>query len=185
MASEMRRAAKLLVESKALTFESRHSASESLERLRSVLGSARPGAISRGIAGEASPEGVVLFEHGKTPRSANALFEGSWRVEGQQARLEGAFKPTSRARRFLRISSFALSAFVAASILVYTMATDDAVRYLVPFLTALCILGFPMAALGMASQREAEEARIAKAIRAVLAGEEDKLPPAHRYADED
>lgn len=185
MASEMRRAARLLVESKAQSFESRHSPGEALARLKSILGSARSGAISRGIAGQASPEGVVLFEYGKTPRSANALFEGSWRAEGDRARLEGAFKPTSRARRFLRMSSFALSAFVAASILVYVASTDEVIRYLVPFLTVLSILGFPMAVLGMASQREAEEARIAKAVRAALAGEEDKLPPPQKYADED
>jgi hypothetical protein len=134
---------------------------------------------------EFEAEGVVLFEYDKTPRSANALFEGSWRVEGDRARLEGAFLPTSRARRFVRISSFALSTFVAASIFVYIGATDDAVRYLVPFLTALSILGFPMAVLAMASQREAEEARITKAVRAALAGEEDKLPPMQKYADED
>jgi hypothetical protein len=184
MASEMRRVAKALVDGRAAGFESRHSLDESIRRLCSAIESGRED--RRGIDGEAAPDRVVLYEAGRTPRSANALFEGTWAESDGALRLEGAFGPTRRARRFIRASSLALSAFVVASVAVLVLpGVGPTPRYLVPFLTLLAIVGFPLAVLAMGSQREAEEARITRTVRALLMDEEERFPPPHRYADEE
>jgi len=57
--------------------------------------------------------------------------------------------------------------------------------FLVPMITVLAVLGLPFLVLGLASQREADESRIRKAIRVALMDEEEAFPPMQRWADED
>ena len=54
-----------------------------------------------------------------------------------------------------------------------------------PLVTVLAILGLPFVALGLASQRDAAEARLRRAIRVALLDEPERLPPRPQWEDED
>jgi hypothetical protein len=51
--------------------------------------------------------------------------------------------------------------------------------------TALAMFAMPLAVNAISSQREAEESRLARAIRAALRDESAAYPPQQRWADED
>ena len=154
MASETRRAAKALIEHRVERFESRHAADESRLRLDRALTNARP-------------EGRVVF----TPR---------WTSEGALCVLNAEFAPPPRTQRFLKAMSFAMSLLVVASawLIFSPRAEGEPVAYLVPLFTGLAILALPFVFGALGSNREAEEARIRKAIRAALVDEEIGHPPA-------
>lgn len=160
MASEARRAAKGLVERRVERFESRHSLAESQARLQTMLGRARA-------------TGKVRF----TPR---------WIEEGPRAALEAEFAPPPGMQRFLQVLSIAMTLLLAASVwAIASSEPGEAKRYLVPIVTAFAVLALPLFAVGLGSQREAEEARIRKAIRVALMDEDEGFPPRQRWADED
>ncbi len=148
MASETRRAAKALIERRVERFESRHAAEESKSRLDRALANARP-------------EGRVVF----TPR---------WASEGALCVLNAEFAPPPRTQRFLKAMSFAMSLLVIASawLIFSPRAEGEAVAYLVPLFTGFAILALPFVFVALGSNREAEEARIRKAIRAALVDED-------------
>ena len=154
MASETRRAAKALIEHRVERFESRYAADESKSRLEDALANARP-------------EGRVVF----TPR---------WASEGALCVLHAEFAPPPRTQRLLKAMSFAISVLVIASAwLIFSPRTDgEAVAYLVPLFTGFAILALPFVFVALGSNREAEEARIRKAIRLALVDEEVGHPPA-------
>lgn len=160
MASEMRRSAKALVEHRSESFESRHTIEESKARLAAALRKA----------------GLTDL----------AQFSATWRNVGDRAILDAQFAPSPRTQRFLKIASFVMLLLMASCVWALASAEEDrALKFLVPMFTVLAILGFPLVALALASQREAEESRIRKAIRVALLDEEEKFPAAQRWQDED
>jgi predicted membrane-bound mannosyltransferase len=147
MASEMRRSAKALVEHRSESFDSRHGLEESQARLAAALRKA-------GIANLAQ-------------------FNATWRSDNGRTILEAHFSPSPRTQRFLKIASLVMLLLVASCFWALGSADEDrALKFLLPMFTVLAILGFPFVALGLASQREAEEARIRKAIRVALLDED-------------
>ncbi len=153
MASETRRAAKALIEHRVERFESRHAAAESKLRLDAALAHARP-------------EGRVVF----TPR---------WELAGPLVVLNAEFAPAPRIQRVLKATSAAMTALVAASawVLLTPRPEGDALTFLLPLITGLVILALPFVFVALGSNREAEEARIRKAIRTALVDEEIGHPP--------
>jgi len=143
MASETRRIAKGLVERRVERFESRHPLEASQARLASAIA-----ALDLGGATE---------------------FTAAWKVEQGKAWLEAHFAPSRRTHRRLQMTSVALTLLVAASIWVVASAREEgALLFLVPLFTVLGVLAFPFVAVGLGSQREADEARIRRAIRQAL-----------------
>jgi len=156
--SELKRAARALVEVRSERFESRHGLEESKARLADALGRARA-------------EGRSVF----TP---------AWSADGGRTVLEARFAPPATTLRVLKALSVGLAIAVAAS--AWAIATQEgAVQFLLPLSTALAMLAVPFVALGLGSQREAEEARIRKAIRVALLDEVERLGPRQRWEDEE
>jgi hypothetical protein len=158
MASEMRRAAKALVETRKETFESRHPLEESRVKLQRAI------------------DALALKDA--------SMFRASWREEKGRAYLDAEFVPAPRIQRFLRMMSIAMTLLVAASAwLIFSDAERTASAFLVPLFTALAIFAFPFVAVALGSQREANESRIRRAIRRTLLDEQDL--PRKRWDDED
>lgn len=146
--SEMKRAAKSLLERRIERFESRHALDSSRERLRDAL--------SRARIDEPWP------------------FQARWTEAQGQVALEATYEPSSGTRAFLVAMSIGFTLLVAASFLVVTRTEEGALRFLVPMFTVLAVLGFPFVTLAMASNRDALESRIRKAIRVALLDEDEK-----------
>ena len=114
------------------------------------------------------------------------LYRPSWVTEGTQAILEVELAPPPATLKLLKGLSLGMALLVAASAwVILAPQITGSVTFLLPLMTVLAILGFPMLVLAMASNREAEESRIRKAIRVALLGEEEKFPPQQRWKDED
>ena len=157
--SEMRRAARALVERRTERFESRHDMHDSRRRLEASLARA-------GLA-------------------TDATFAIAWREEGGTAILEASFLPSRRTLLALRMLSIGMLALLLASAWVVTQREEGAERFLLPLSTVLAILALPFVTLALASSREAREARIRKAIRVALRDEDEALPPQQKWPDED
>ena len=156
--SELKRAARSLVQTRTERFESLHGLAQSRERLDEALKRIGP----------AGP----------------TTFTTSWGEENGRATLEARFAPTPRTQRLLQLLSLGMSLAVAAS--VWAIATQEGpLQFAVPLFTVLATLALPFVALGFASQREAAEARIRRAIRVALLDEPERLPPQQRWEDED
>ncbi len=156
--SEMKRAARALVEVRSERFESRHALEESKARLAEALERARA--------------------------TGRSVFTPAWSAEGDRAVLEARFAPPASTVRLLKALSAGMALAVAAS--AWAIATQEgSVQFLLPLTTVLAVLALPFVALGLGSQREAEEARIRKAIRVALLDEEDRLAPRQRWDDEE
>ena len=160
MASEARRVAKALVETRTERFESRHGIDDAQARLQAAIARARP-------------EGRVVF----TPR---------WSSAGAGSILEAQFAPPARTQRLLKSMSVAMTALLAASLWAALSPHAGAtLGFLLPLCAGLTILALPFVFVALGSNREAEEARIRKAIRVALLDEEDRLPPRQRWSDEE
>jgi hypothetical protein len=146
MASEMRRMAKALVETREETYASRHTLEESKARADAVLASLGTKALR---------------------------FERSWSNDRGNVTLEVRFAPASRTRRFLQASSMVLTLLVlSAAWALLAPGEDRPTRLLLPLFAALGVLAFPFVVAALGSQREAEEARIRKALRRALSEDE-------------
>src|SRR5438270_14073249 len=97
MASEMRRVAKALVESRSESFATRHSRDESLRRVTSALAA-------------------------RMPRTA--IVETAWTDDGEGLRLHVSFRPARVVRRFLRATSIALMVLVASSAWIFASSEE-------------------------------------------------------------
>jgi len=157
--SEMKQAAKSLVERRVERFESVFPLEESRARLASALQRAR-------IA-------------------PDAAFVPHWTEEAGRAVLEAELLPSRGIHGLLRAISVGMLILVVASIYVYMTLAGGALRFLLPLCTVLVILGFPIFTLGLNSQREARESRIRRAIRVALLDADGKFPPPQRWADEE
>ena len=143
MPSEMRRAARALVESRVETFAPGSAPGPARERLERALARLGP------------------------PRAF--VFAGRWSERDGDALYEATFDPAPGTRRFLNGLSALLAGLVAAS--AWTLASEGAppaARFLVPLVTAFGIVGMPLAVIAVATRREAEESRVRRAIRAAL-----------------
>ena len=146
MPSEMRRAAKALVESRVEAFESPDAGAAARDRLERALG--------------------------RLGTARAFVFAGRWSERDGKAVYEATFGPARGTQRFLHGLSASLVALVAAS--AWALASGDAppaARFLLPLCAGLAIVARPLAVIGVASRREAEESRFRRAIRSAL-GEE-------------
>jgi len=159
MASETSRTARSLIAHRTERFESRHDLAQSQARLAAALPNARM-------------EGRVVF----TPQ---------WKTEGAHAILEAGFSPPASTQRFLQVMSVALTALIAATVWGAMTSTQPALTWLLPIFTVLTVLAFPFVFVAMGSNREAEEARIRKAIRVALVDEDPSYPPPKKWKDEE
>jgi hypothetical protein len=158
--SEMRRAARSLVEHRTERFESRHSLEES--RMRLATGIERLGL------------------------KGSTRFEPAWSTANGKAVLDAHFRPASHIQSMLTVSSLVMSALIVSSVWLVISADEGvALKFLVPLFTVLATLAFPFVALALNSNRESEESRIRKAIRVALLDETERLPPAKKWDDED
>jgi hypothetical protein len=156
--SEMRRVARALVETRSERCESLHGMEESKARLARAL---------ERIGGHAA-----------------TLVALDWSEAGGRAVLDVRFAPPPRITRLLKLLSAAMAGLVAASAWVIATA-DGTLRFLLPLCTGLAILALPLLALGLGSQRAADEARILRAIGTALRDVDEKLPAPQRWQDED
>lgn len=159
MPSETRRIANALIAHRVERFESRHGLAQSQARLRDALQAARV-------------QGSVAF----TP---------AWKSEGNATVLEATFDPPPKTQRFLQSMSLAITVLIALSIWAAMAATGPALAWLLPMFTVLAVLALPFVFVAMGSNREAEEARIRRAIRVALLDEDAAFPPQQRWKDED
>ena len=155
-----RRAAEALVARRTERFESRHPLAESRARLDARLASVRLG--------------------------GHVAFTARWVAEAERATLEAEFAPSRTMQRILRLMSLSVLVLVAASAwAIFSSQPSTAMRYLLPIVTLLVLLGLPLATVGMGSHREAEEASIRKAIRIALLDEDERPPAPQRWDDEE
>lgn len=157
--SEMKRAARALVETRSERFESRHALAESKSRLEAGLAN--------------------LKLTGSSP------YHATWSEESGKAILHMEFVPKAGTQRLLTASSAVLSIMVVATVWLLVTTDDGALRYLIPMVTGMMILAFPFVALSLSSNRAAEESRIRRAIRVALQDEDPAYPPQQRWKDED
>ena len=156
----MRRAASALVETRVESFESLHP----LEASKARLG--------RALAELPAPRTFELT--------------GAWTERDGRAVYEATFAPGRRTRRFLHATSLVLALLIGSCVWVFHAAPPGAPsRFLLPFFTFLAVVAMPFAVNAAASQRQAEEARIARAVRIALRDESPEYPPPQRWPDED
>lgn len=114
------------------------------------------------------------------------VFRPTWLEKDGKAVLEMELAPQPATLKLLKGLSIAMALLVAASAwVIWSPQVSGSVTFLLPLMTGLAILGFPILTLALASNREAEEARIHKAARVALLGEEARLPPQQQWKDED
>ena len=182
MASEARRAAQALVATRPQSFPSRYSRAESIVRLTSALGAIETESGQRAaVRGAVASDRVVLAFGRHLGHRSQCTFEGAWIADGDAVRLDGAFLPVGRTRRFLASTSVVLSILILASVWALLSPNQDAsMKILVPMVTTLSILAFPFVVVAMASHREVEELAIAKVVRRAFGDENIESPPARR-----
>jgi hypothetical protein len=142
MASEMRRAAKALVESRVETFEVKGSAEAARER------------VERALAGLGTPRAL--------------RYAGAWSTADGRTSYAATFAPEARTPLVLNLISLVILGLVTAS--AWAVVTDaGSLKFLLPLGAVLALLAMPLVIAGLAARREAEESRITRAIRAALA----------------
>jgi hypothetical protein len=156
--SELRRAARRLVEARSESFESNHTVEESQRRLDAALA--------------------------KIPE-AGRRFHASWSGgDGDAAMLTATFEPSPKIQRFLKVFSIAMGLLMTLAVAAWFVA-DGALPWLTTITAALAFLFFPFVILGISSHQDARESRIRRAIRIALKDEDEKLPSPQRWDDED
>src|SRR5438128_3979277 len=147
MRSETRRIAKALVDSSVETFATHYPREQSAARLAEAIAKNKP---------------------------RTATVKTTWRHATEGLRLDVHLRPARGVRVFLAATSLALTMMlVACAWVLMSHEEPTPLRFLVPLVTALGVLGFPLLILALGSQREAEEARLRRAIRHALLDEEE------------
>jgi hypothetical protein len=147
MASEMRRMARALVEHRAESFASRHGREESESRLESAIAAIKP---------------------------RHLRFESRWNEAPSGLSLDAEFHPAVRTQRMLQASSLVLVALIAAS--AWALLSDQVERtlaFILALATVLWVLALPLVVAAFGAQREAEEARIRRALKRALTDEDE------------
>ena len=156
--SELKRAARALVETRTERFESLHALTASRARLDEALA--------------------------RIDGAGSSVFKPTWSEHEGRAILEARFAPPPRTKRFLNVLSLGMALAVALS--AWAIATlEGPLQFMLPLFTVLAILALPFVALGLSSQREAVEARIRRAIKVALSDEPQRMPAPQRWDDED
>jgi hypothetical protein len=158
--TEMRRAAQALVADRT----------ESIESLHDEAGSRRL------VAGALEQAGALRA----------TVHRGAWKTVDGKTVYEATFSPAPRVSFYLQALAIGLTLLLAATAWLFLSGTGTrGTRFLVPLFTLLAFVAMPLAVIGMASHREAEEARVLRAIRVALQDEDPKYPPPQRWKDED
>ena len=138
--SELRRAARRLVETRREAFESRYPLEDSKRRLEA------------GLAKIPAPE-----------RS----FAQAWSGDEAHPVLTASFDPAPRILRFLKLFSVILGLVMAGAVASW-FVSDGALPWVATISAALAFLFFPFVILGLSSHQDARDARIKRAIRIAL-----------------
>jgi hypothetical protein len=152
MASEMRRAAKALVEPHPHTIKSDYPPGEASKRLDQ---------LADAIA-EVSADNVVI----RTPKGDH--FVGTWRPSDGRYVLEGVFLPPPGTQRMLKGFAIALTLLLVATAWTFLTAQETSLKVSTSLFTLLAILAFPYVIVGLSSQRSGREAAIARALQRAL-----------------
>jgi hypothetical protein len=156
--SELKRAARALVETRTERFEGRHPLAASRIRLDEALARIEPASAT--------------------------VFTPTWSEHEGRAVLDARFAPPARTQRLLRVLSLGMALAVAVS--AWAIATQEGpMQFMLPLFTGLSVLALPFVALGLSSQREAAEARIKRAIRVALMDEPERMPAPQRLEGEE
>src|SRR5688572_4585910 len=156
--SELRRAARALLETRVERFESRHALGDSRSRLESALA--------------------------RIDAAGPSIFTRAWSEHEGRAVLEARFAPPPRTQRLLQLLSLGMALAVAVS--AWAIATlEGPMQFMLPLFTVLATLALPFVALGLASNREAAESRIRRAIKVALQDEPERMPAQQRWEDEE
>ena len=137
------------MESRCERFRSPHGPEDSRHRVEEALKALRPA------------------------RAVDVSYE--WEEEEGDPVLVTRFAPPARTTRFLKALSGGMAMLVAASAwAMVSPQASGAVVVLLPMITVLAILGFPILVLALASNRAAEEATIRRTLRAALQDAEER-----------
>ena len=139
--SELRSAARRLVEPRHQSFESDYTVDESERRVAAAL--------------ERLPA---------QDRDFHRAWSGG---DGDPAMLTATFPASPAMQRALKLLSVAMALLLAGAAASWFLA-GDAVAWMLTITAALAFLGFPLVIVGLASRQDAREARIARALRAAL-----------------
>jgi hypothetical protein len=156
--SELKRAARALVETRVERFESRHPLDASRSRLEAALA--------------------------RIDAAGPSIFTPTWSEHEGRAVLEARFAPPPRTQRLLQVLSLGMALAVAMSVWAVAMM-EGPMQFMLPLFTVLATLALPFVALGLASQREAAESRITRAIKVALQDEPERMPAPQRWEDEE
>lgn len=157
--SEMRKAARGLIEHRTETFDSRHDLPASRERLSIALARAH-----------VAPDDSFRIE---------------WRETEGKAVLVAQFLPSRGTKALLNALSIAMVVLLSLTAWILARPGEGAHRFLVPMLAVLSILALPFVTLALSSARAAREARIHRAIRWALRDEDEAFPARQKWVDED
>lgn len=150
--SEMRRMAKLLVESHDEAFRSRYPREESIRRVESALA----GFQAKGM-----------------------VYETAWRDAGGATFFDVRFSPTRGTRVFLNSAGLVFLLLVGASVWGFFAAGEPTGgRVLVWITTVTAILVFPFVVLAYGSRRDAEEATLRRRVKKAIVEAPPDEPPA-------
>ena len=138
--SELRRAARRLVETRREVFESRHPMEASRRRLEARLATI--------------PERERAF----TPE---------WSGDEAHPVLTATFHPTPRILRFLKLVSVGLGLLMASAFASW-FVSGGALPWMATISAAIAFLFFPFVILGLSSHQDARDSRIKRAIETAL-----------------
>ena len=137
--------ARALIESRAASFPAPFAREEAEARVQAALASIEPRRLR---------------------------FERRWAEGPSGLTLETAYRPSALAKRMLQASSMGVVALICAS--AWALLSDQVDRtlaFILTLATVLWVLALPLVVAAFGAQREAEEARIARALKRALTDE--------------
>jgi len=158
MTSEMRRAAKALVEPHPHTIKSDYPPGEASERIKGLIASGKLGAATADASGDA-----ILIRTSKGDH-----FAGKWTVSAEGQVLEGEFLPPAGIQRVLKGFAAGLTLLLVATAWTFVAGLETSLKVSASLFTLFAILAFPYVILGLSSQRSGREAAIARAVQRAL-----------------
>lgn len=168
-ASEMRRAARALVERQSRSFSSDYPIGEACERLRTLFQDRKAGP---GLAADVSLDSVTIRRTAASSSKGEVVFMGAWTLDGSNARLDGEFLPPAWAQRVLKLASIGLALLIGLTVMAFATTEEPMLKASLALLTGLGIFALPIGVLGLSSHKAAAEATIGRALQLAL-----KRPP--------